>query len=478
MRQLVQWGLILGTCLGGFNCGELFSARAAQVSAPRYNVLLITPDQMRADYMHTYGYSLPDTPNIDQLAREGTVFLRAYSDGAWTTPSFGSILTGLYPTVHGMTLPPPESCGAEIARPMATGKSSLIPSFLALSTKKPTIPEILKTHEMVTAADVANCWAAWDVRTRGWDSLKFFSGSQAPNPKHPDLRNTIYLTGPQTLEWAQQWLREHRDRRFFFWVHFMEPHSPYNAPRDYDYFRTADDYPDLYDDNRNDSTILHGLAKTGDVHAIRRLQQLYAAKILYADHYIGELIKTVDGLGLDKNTIIILVSDHGQLLYSHPNDFNTDDHRSVYDADLHVPLIIRGPGLPGNQRVNSIVGQSDLVPTILDLENLPDKMRFDGKSLKPIVTGDATQVHQYTYSEISVDNMPQYAIRDQRYKLIETISNGKLQCFDTLTDPGELHNICSETFVKAAELKTALDEHIQDMTHQAKSYPDWRNNLA
>jgi arylsulfatase A-like enzyme len=475
MMTRTRASYILGLLLGAFLIGPQSGLCKPADKQPPYNIILVTPDQLRADFMHTYGYPLPNTPQIDHLAREGTVFLHAYSDGAWTTPSFTSMLTGLFPTVHGMTLPPPQFCGPYIARPMAAGEIPPVPEYLALSRHKQILPEILKAHGMTTAA---NCWAAWNIRERGWDSFKFFPGSQLPNPEHPKVRDTSYLTAPQTLEWAQQWLRAHREQRFFFWVHFMEPHSPYNVPRNYDQFRTDEDFPDLFEDNLEDSTTLHGLAKTGDIHAIRRLHQLYAAKILYVDHYIGELVKTVHDLGLDNNTIIILVSDHGQLAFSHPSDFNTDDHRSVYDANLHVPLIFRGPGVPAGQRVNAIVGLYDLVPTILDLENLPRIEGLNGNSLKPILMRNSTQVHKYTYSEISIDMMPQYSVRDQRYKLIETLSDGRIQCFDTLADPGETHDICNEVPAKAAELKGVLDKHIQTMIQQAKSYPDWQDNLA
>lgn len=479
MRQSHKARIALAIFLVTFIGGAVSPARAEQPSAVPYNILLVTPDQMASRFMHTYGYPLPDTPNIDQLAREGTVIEQAYSSGAWTTPSFGTILTGLFPTVHGMTLPPPQFCGPYIARPLASGKIPPVPAYLGLSPNKQTIAEMLKAHGVVTGADVANCWAAWDIRDRGWDAFKFFPGSQLSNPQHPNQHSTLYLTAPQTLNWAQQWLREHRDQKFFFWVHFMEPHSPYNAPRSYDRFKTAGDFPDLYEDNPSGYTTLHGLAKEGNVHAIRRLEQLYAAKILYVDHYIGELMKTVHDLGLDNNTVIVLVSDHGQLLYSHPEDFNTDDHRSVYNTDLQVPLIFKGPGIAAGKRADAIASQYDLVPTMLDLEGLHPMPGLDGKSLKPVLVGSsAEEVHKYVYGEISVDNMPQYGIQDQRFKLIETLSTGGIQCFDILTDPGETHNICNEIPTKASELKAALDKHIQAMVAQAKSYPDWQDNLA
>lgn len=457
-------------------CGSAITHAAAQ-NAPPYNIILLTPDQLRADYMHIYDDPLPDTPNIDEFARQGTVFTRAYSAGPWTTPSFGTILTGLFPTVHGMTLPPLEGCGPNINHPMAQGDIPPVPDFLTLSLHKPILAEMLKAHGVVTAADNANCWSTWDVVQRGWDHFKFFPGYQSRVEGHPNLADPFYLTAPKTLAWAQQFLSANRDRRFFIWVHFMEPHSPYNAPREYDRFRTPDDYPNLYDDNVEGARELHSLAILGDQRAVRRLEQLYASKILYVDHYVGELFKTVSALGLDKNTIVVLLSDHGELLYSHPSDFNMADHRSVYDADLHIPLIFRGPGIPADRRVDALVSHYDVVPTLLDLENLSPASHLDGSSLKPIFDGHATSVHPYLYAEESVLT-PQYSARDSRYKLIETMRTGKIQCFDNLTDPGEMHDICSQIPREAALLKQALDQHIQAMIGAAKSYPDWENNQA
>lgn len=304
----------------------------AKKTAP-YNVILVTADQMSANYMHLYGAQYQDTPNIEKLAARGTVFTRMYAGAPWTTPSFGVILTGLYPTVHGMTLPPYEGCGARISQPLTDGKLPNVPSQLLLSPHKPIIPEMLKPYGMITAADNANCWSIWDIVHRGWDDFKFFPGYQLPVPGHAGS-SAFYLTAPKTTTWAQQWLKQHHNQRFFLWVHYMEPHAPFNEPAAYDKFKEPGNFPQM-----GDTAELHRLAKLQNIHAIRRMRELYAGKILYADHYIGELLNTVQSLGLDKNTIIIFTSDHGELLYSHPKDFNTADHRSLYNSDLHITAI-------------------------------------------------------------------------------------------------------------------------------------------
>ena len=443
----------------------------AQKSLP-YNVILLTADQMRADYMHTYGYQSPDTPNIDRLAGKGVTFTRMYAGAPWTTPSFGTILTGLFPTVHGMTLPPYEGCGTSISRPLTTGSIPAVPPILLLSPEKPIIPELLKRHGAITALDNANCWSIWDVVHRGWDSFKFFPGYQLPVPGHPGS-SSFYLTAPQTTAWAEQWLKEHRGQRFFFWIHYMEPHAPFNEPAEYDRFKENGSYPNL-----TDGPELHRLCKLHNMRAIRRMQGLYAGKILYADHYIGKLLDTVRALGLDKNTIIIFTSDHGQLLYSHPQDFNTADHRSLYNADLHIPLIVIGPGIPGGKRAGDLASNYDILPTIMDLENLPPPSRTDGLSLKLVMKGTSPRSsNRYLYAEES-NLVPQYSVRNDRYKLVETMPTGTIQCFDEAADRRELHDICAQIPREAAELKSVLDAHIQSMIEQAKSYSDWKNNLA
>ena len=389
---------------------------------PPYNIILITPDQMAADFMHVYGSTYADTPNIDKLAEQGTLFLHSYAAGPWTTPSFTSIFTGLFPTVHGMTLPPYQGCGLYITTPIANGKIPSIPPEVNLSPHKPLLSELLKKQGMTTAMDNANCWSIFYQVGRGWDYSKFFPGYGLLTAAHPDRDDPFYLTASGTLAWAQDWLRIHHNERFFLWVHFMEPHDPFNAPSPYDRFKTRDDFPNLREDNSKDERTLNALAKLGNVHAIRRLDQLYAAKIMYVDHYIGELVKTIRDYGLEKDSIIVLLSDHGQLMYRHPEDFNTNDHRSIYDADLHVPLIIVGPQIPAGRRVDPIVSEYDILPTILDLENISPLPRADGKSLKPVLFGTATQVHKYVYGEETALE-PQYSIRDARYKLIESLRN-------------------------------------------------------
>jgi hypothetical protein len=117
------------------------------------------------------------------------------------------------------------------------------------------------------------------------------------------------------------------------------------------------------------------------------------------------------------------------------------------------------------------------LPTVLDLENLPAPEHVDGTSLKPLISGRAAKVHDYVFGEETAVE-PQYSVRDERYKLIESMRSGRVQCFDNQNDPDEKRDVCADAPQIAAELKRVLDQHIQAMIQEAKSYPDWENNAA
>lgn len=228
----------------------------------------------------------------------------------------------------------------------------------------------------------------------------------------------------------------------------MEPHSPYSAPEAYDHFKTPDDFPNPEDIGKDSSSEgspnLHSLAKLQNIHAIERWRLLYAANFLYRDDYVGEFLKPVHTPGLDKNTITILTSDFVQLLHSHPKDFNTDEHRSLYDADLQVPLIIPGLCIPAGKRQKVLASHYYIPPTHLGFASLAPLVYSGDASLKDIIQGNTSEPpRRYPYAEESLLG-PQYSIRNLRYKLLETIAKGNIRCFDGTTATRELHNICSQ----------------------------------
>ena len=144
--------------------------------------------------------------------------------------------------------------------------------------------------------------------------------------------------------------------------------------------------------------------------------------------------------GLNKNTIVLLTSDHGELLYTHRGDYMTFDHRSLYDQVMHVPGIIWGSRVPAGKVSDALAGHIDIAPTLLELAGLSPKPDAQGSSLVPIMNGKQKAVREYLFGEQDVVE-PLRSVRDARYKLILNTRTGRKQLFDHLADPEEQTDI-------------------------------------
>lgn len=410
----------------------------------RPNVVVLVLDQLRADELHCYGNSRQDSPNIDRLAQRGVRFSHFYTVAPWTSPSFASLHTSLFPSRHGVTL-------------------FWKPGMPLIDKETPMLTPDFKYHGYYTAAWVNNRNAGKDLTGRGFDEYHEPAEIAKNITEIVNLSHNLY-SGPATASAVSSWLGQHRSQPFFLYVHFVEPHSPYNPPPQYDVFK-SDAYPYMHFTGLpiGQGGALLRFAMVGDKNAIERLYQLYDGKILFIDHYVGEILNQLKTLGLDRNTIILLTSDHGELLYSHPKDFLTFDHRSLYNTDLHIPLIIAGPGIPQGKVVSALGSNVDTAPTLLNLAGLPDLPDAEGHSLVPLIDGKTTSINRYVYSEEDVV-VPLRAIRSMRYKLILNLWSGKEQLFDLERDPAERTDIVKQNPAVVKDLDGHLRKWIQENT--------------
>lgn len=416
-----------------------FEALAAGSPPPRkINVVLVVLDQLRADQLHCYGNPRETSPNIDRLAERGVRFSHFFTVASWTSPSFGSLHTSLYPSRHGVTL--------------------FWRNGMPLIDKEtPMMAPDFKYHGYYTTAFVNNGLAGRDLTGRGFD--EYYQGQESSRDLNITQRVGMHndLKAPATTQEILRWLDQHKAQRFFLYVHFYEPHSPYDPPPSDDIFKSGP-YSALHDTGYDLATApLKRLAQEGNQQAVARLYQLYDGKIHFVDRYVGKILDRLQALGLQDNTLVVLTSDHGELLYSHPRDFLTFDHRSLYDTDLHIPLIMAGPHVPRGRVVNALASNIDTAPTILAMAGLPPLSDAEGKSLVPLINGTKKSLFKYVYAEEDVD-VPLRSVRSLHYKLIRNLWNGKEQLFDLDTDPGELHNIISEHPPALKELEAHLDE--------------------
>jgi arylsulfatase len=412
----------------------------------KVNVLFLVLDQLQADRLHCYGNPRETSPNIDQLAQRGVLFKHYYTVGPWTSPSFASLHTSLYPSRHGISLEWKPGPGVPL-----------------IDKDTPMMVPVFKDHGYYTTAFVNNAYDGEELSGRGFDEyFQYQRSSQLINIVERAEENGEYpLTGIATTRNALAWLDRHKSEKFFLYIHFMEPHSPYNPPPEDDLFK-SDAYPYLFDKGHDIARApAQRLAMLGDQKAIERLYQLYDGKIHFIDRYVARILEFLRSNGLEDNTLVVLTSDHGELLFSHPKDYQTADHVSLYDTNLHIPFIIAGPGVPKGRIIDALASNIDTAPTTLALTGLPPLADAQGQSLVPLIRGTKESLNPYIYLEQDLQP-PERAVRTLHYKLIRDLWTGKDRLFDEDRDPRELRDVIQQEPQVANDLRIHLEKWMKE----------------
>lgn len=376
----------------------------AERGVEKPNVLLVTLDTTRADHLGSYGDSDARTPAMDALARGGVLFTQAATPAPLTLPAHSSIMTGLYPTYHGVRL---------------NGNT-------ALSEQHTTLAEVLSAHGYQTAAFIAafvldGRWGlnqGFGVYDDQFDLKKF---------KHVDLA-AVQKPGDQVMDASLRWLDEHKSGPFFAWVHLYDAHTPYEPPEP------------LRSEFRS-----------------RGMAGLYDGEIAFADQQVARCVSWLQKTGLDQKTIVVIVGDHGESLGSHGE---ATHGYFIYDYALHVPFIVATPldRLRG-VRVESQVSLVDVFPTVLALTGIDSSARVQGRSLLPLILGRQPEEEVYAYSESMTPSLQYgwsalHSLRSPRYKFIRS---PRPELYDLSADPGEATNIFDTHRARAREMTEALD---------------------
>ena len=366
MRRLAAAsGLLLAGLLAG--CRD----DPASPASPAH-LLLITIDTLRADHLGCYGYAPPTSPAIDALARDGVLFESAMAQRGGTWPSLTSILTAKYPHTHGVR----------------RNGDRLAPAHRSLA-------ELLRERGYTTAAFLTNMRTA---PNRGFEHV--------PQLPKGDVDGAA-------VEALVEWLARRREAPFFAWLHLVGPHDPYVPSR-----RQQQRFDTGY---RGE---LHaGRAVLQKIHRERielteaelaHLVALYDGDIARVDERVSEVLAALDALELAPATLVVLTADHGEELYQHHRYFLHS--LSIYESVLHVPLILRLPGvLPRGERVSGPVETVDLAPTVLELLGVPRPPDYQGDSLLPRIRGEPPAGEAAAFSELGPDI---HSIRTERWRYI------------------------------------------------------------
>jgi arylsulfatase A-like enzyme/Tfp pilus assembly protein PilF len=378
----------------------LLKGRTALPRDPAANVLLITLDTTRADRIGAYGYAEIETPNLDRLAAAGDRFEQASSSIPLTLPAHSSLLTGLYPPLHGVR----DNGGYFLDDDWTTLAESLAAAGR-------------RTHAVVGAFVLHHLWGL----NQGFQTYDDDFGKQDVKG-HEILR--VQRDGAQVVERALQFLEQYGDEPFFAWLHFYDPHHPYEPPGEF---------------------------------GQRYADQPYDGEVAYTDHLVGQILDHLRSAGLYESTLIVVVGDHGEGLGEH----REPDHGIfLYDSTLRIPLIVRAPDELYRGVVPDVVRDVDVMPTILDYLGLSTPGEVQGASLLGLMAGRQERDGRYAYSETLYCRLHYgwaelASIRDGRYKLIDA---PRPELYDLVQDPGELRNIHDGYLDVAAPLLERLDQ--------------------
>ena len=341
--------------------GDLFSFWTNPVvysrTRRRPNVVLVSIDTLRADHVGAYGYDRATTPALDALAKDSALFLNTYASSPWTLPSHASMLTGLEAVHHRVRY--------EDER---------------LDAKQATLADALRSAGYFCGATTGGGFLSPVYGfSKGFSSYGMGQGD---------------IGGPRLAEAAARealpWLQANADREFFLFVHTYQVHSPYFSPPPYDTMFTDPSPKWKKFDTVGDLGGLFSFYKPLSEADRRNVIGLYDGEVRCADEaLIGPLIAELKRLRLYDDTLIVVLSDHGEEFYEHGSWGHS---HNIYDESLRVPLVVKLPkSLHAGARLAPVVRLTDILPTILDLAGVPfDAAAFDGRSLGPVLEGRET----------------------------------------------------------------------------------------
>lgn len=419
----------------------------------RPNVLFVLVDTLRADHLTPYGYERPTSPMIEaELARRGVVVETAYSQAPWTVPSVASFMTGRYP-------------GEILSGPM---------EGYALPEHAETLAERLGVLGYDTAAYFGN-FVLRDANGFG----RGFKTRYTP-PARPES-NLLHADSVNAR--AIPWLKSHQHQPFFLYVHYMDPHDPYDSPENVG--GKSPFYPDY--PGTLSGLLVHGVYTGGLRLAdpekdIAHLAALYDSEIHYVDRAIGELLAAFDPEVL-ANTLVVLTADHGEELFDHGG---WKHGQTLYQEQIHVPLIWRWDrGLPAGRRLAGTVQLVDLLPTLVAAAGGEAAAAWQGQNLLPALRGDGKLARRPAFAQHLASGPLRAATIFEGRKLVLfdreapfTPANGLIEhlwrldvarmvrreLFDLGQDPGEHANLAARDQGVADRLEPIAGQRL-DRTH-------------
>ncbi|MDO8683407.1 MAG: sulfatase [Armatimonadota bacterium] len=425
------------------------------------NLIFFGIDSLRADHMSLYGYHRLTTPHMDKLAAGGASFEKAFSPHIPTTPGYSNMFTGM------------DCFGTDV---------------VALRHEGPLADHVKTLAEILAERGYNNTCVGFggNPASKGFENYLSFSGwgSWEEGRSHK-AENLNDITIPELKRLAEQ------DAPFFLFMRHMDPHSPYLPPLPFE--RMFYGGNELDENNRSLDPVydfapfanyFRSWFPPGCTDKDYIIAQ-YDGALAYMDACIANIFATIKTLGLEDDTLIVINSDHGETLYDHDCYF---DHHSIYDPTLHVPLIFHQPGkVPAGTRVSDYCQVKDVTPTILDLMGIDTGIKFDGRSLVPLMRGaqlppgllrrlwrglrlapsmrGAQLPPEEEFYITEATWMRKHGWRTPEWKLIHALEpdfhfKPEVELYNLIDDPEEYNNLAEKRPDVVAELEAKMQAHI------------------
>jgi arylsulfatase A-like enzyme len=416
---------------------------AALAKAPSAkNAIIVLIDTLRADKLSPYvPTTRVKTPGLSTFLQDAAVMLNARTQENWTKPSVATLLSSLLPWQHGAY----------------TGDAK-VPQSVEL------LPELLQKRGFFTGAFIANGYVSDKFGFKqGWNSYR--------NYIREGRRSTAQYVAADVLDWLDQ---RPKEKPFFLYVHTIDPHVPYKPPEHFLAMYDALPYSGPVDFKRTNELLEK--IKIGSIKLAardkERLAALYDGEISYHDVHFAAVMKGLEERGLADDTVVVITADHGEEFWDHGS---VGHGHSVYDELLHVPLIVRVPGLTQHkQRVTDSVGLLDVMPTILDAlgQEIPETL--PGRSFLPELRGEASPAPRAVPSGFMTGWR---TLAVGRYKLIQRTLD-KSTLYDTQADPHETRDLSKERPLAHRYTRALLGLTLAEQTGQSEQVRRARSHTS
>jgi len=451
-RDLLKSGLYggLAASLAG-SFGPIGCSKRSRSKRP--NIVFILIDTLRADRMGLYGYDRNTSPALDAIAAEGVTFDRTISQAPWTQPSMASLFCSRYPTVHKVL-------SHKLAQAMQWGRT---PKMSVFDESFTTLAEVLHGNGYETAAFIAN------VMMSGCYGFAQGFGQYIDMPLRKKKYNVV--PGDVINKEALSWLHRRNSRKpFFVYLHYMDVHGPYYArPQFHEpLFAQVEKMPAKRKLSDKQKKALRYLTTKQAAPIITRYNKLadylefwaafYDAGVREADQHIADLITDLKDMDLWDDCYMIITADHGEELQEH--GFWGHGY-TVHHTELHVPLIMRWPGvLPTGKRIKETARLIDIMPTLLDELHIPAQSGMQGRSFKEIIAGAPPAQHVLALSEALRAAPQKKSLYLNDWKLITTPGRKTHELYNVGRDPLEQNNLYAQHSTEVRKLTKLLDKQI------------------